>query len=66
MKDLTLSFKNIYLIEKALQDALWEKEHQLKQMESEPLKKFLTEDIARNKEALDAFQAANAQNNYIL
>lgn len=65
MKNITLSFENIFLIEKALQDALWEKEFQLSQIKNEPLKKFLAKDIARNKEALDAFQAANAKNSYL-
>jgi glucosamine 6-phosphate synthetase-like amidotransferase/phosphosugar isomerase protein len=66
MKNLALSFKNIYLIQAVLRHALLDKEWQLKQAESETLKKFRLQEIAEIKEALDAFQAANAQNNYIL
>lgn len=66
MKNLTLSFEDIFKIERVLLNALSEKEFELSRTNNEPLKEFILKDIARNKEALYAFQAANAQNNYIL
>jgi hypothetical protein len=67
MKNLALSFENINLIKTVLLNALLQKEWQLKQQsESETLKKFRLEDIAQIKKAIETFEAANAENNYIL
>lgn len=65
MKNLTLSFEDIFKIERILLNALSEKEFELSRTKNEPLKEFILKDIARNKEALDAFQAANAKNSYL-